>query len=273
VTIQSQGAGVESPAATRGSRAVSVEFRAVSAAYGDRQVLDAVDLSLAAGEMVALVGPNGAGKSTLLRCLTGLHRPSAGVVAFDGVPVEEIERQVLARRVAVVPQESLLPFSIRVEELVELGRLPHEHPLLGPRAADRAAVAMAIERVGIDDLVGRDVRQLSRGERQLVLFALAVAQEAPLVVLDEPTVHLDLEHQVRVMELLRDLNRSGSTVLVVLHDLRLAAHFLPRVVVLERGAVVADGPPGRVLDDALIRRVFRVDPRFVGWPSESPTSS
>jgi iron complex transport system ATP-binding protein len=243
---------------------VTVAFRGVSAGYGSRQALDDVDMDLEDGEMVALVGPNGAGKSTILRCLTGLLRPSAGVVAFDGVPVDEIDRQALARRVAVVPEESLLPFAIRVEELVELGRLPYEHPLLGPGVADRAAVASAIERVGIGDLIGRDVRQLSRGERQLVLFALAVAQEAPFVVLDEPTVHLDLEHQVRVMELLRELNRNGSTVLVVLHDLRLAAHFMPRVVVLERGRVVADGPPGRVLDDALVRRVFRVDPRFVG---------
>jgi ABC-type cobalamin/Fe3+-siderophores transport system ATPase subunit len=248
---------------------VSVAFRGVSAAYGKRQVLDGVDLELADGGMVALVGPNGAGKSTLLRCLTGLLRPTEGVVTFDDVPVPEIDRNVLARRIAFVPQESALPFSIRVGEFVELGRVPYEHPLLGPRPADRAAVAAAIERVAIDELASRDVRELSRGERQLVLLALAVAQRAPFFVLDEPTVHLDLAHQVRVMELLRDLNaKDGSTVLAVLHDLRLAAHFFPRILVLDRGRLVADGSPRTTLDDALIRRVFGVDPRFVGAIAE-----
>jgi iron complex transport system ATP-binding protein len=249
---------------------VTVAFRGVSAAYGSRPVLEDIDLEIGRGRMVALVGPNGAGKSTLLRCLTGLVRPTDGVVTFDGVPVDEIDRHLLAQRVAVVPQESVLPFSIRVAEMVELGRFPYEHPLLGPRPADRDAVAAAIERVGIADLAARDVRQLSRGERQLVLLALAVAQQAPFLVLDEPTVHLDLAHQVRVMELLRDLNAAeGSTVLAVMHDLRLAAHFFPRILVLDRGRLVGDGSPRAVLDERLIRRVFNVDPRFVGAISET----
>jgi iron complex transport system ATP-binding protein len=247
---------------------VTIALRGVSAAYGSRVVLDSIDLELRDNEMAALVGPNGAGKSTLLRCITGLLRPSAGVVAWNGVPIQEIDRLSFARRVAVVPQESALPFSIRVEELVELGRVPHEHPLLGPRAPDRSAVATAMDRVGIRDLAGRDARELSRGERQLALLALAVAQEAPFVVLDEPTVHLDLQHQVRVMELLGELNRDGAAVLAVLHDLRLAAYFFPRVIVLDRGRVVADGAPDVVLDDALIQRVFRVDPQFVAQPAQ-----
>ena len=137
-----------------------------------------------------------------------------------------------------------MPFAARVEEIVGLGRLPHEDPFRGARPADKAAVAAAIERVGVGHLLGRDARELSLGERQLVLIALAVAQDAQILVLDEPTVHLDLRHQVSTMELLVDLNeRDGTTIVAVLHDLGLAAHFFPRLVLLDDGVIVGDGPP------------------------------
>jgi iron complex transport system ATP-binding protein len=153
---------------------------------------------------------------------------------------------------------------MRVEEVVALGRLPHEDPLRGQGPADRAAVAAAIERVGLGHLLGRDARELSLGERQLVLLALAVAQEAPVLLLDEPTVHLDLRHQVEAMELMRDLNeRDGTTLIAVLHDLGLAAHFFPRLILLEHGRLIADGPPAEVLSDARIRDVFGVEPALV----------
>jgi len=173
-------------------------------------------------------------------------------------------RLAVARRLAVVPQAPLLPFATTVEEVVALGRLPHEHPVRGMRPGDRAAVAAAIERVGVGHLLGRDARELSMGERQLVLLAMAVAQAAPVLVLDEPTVHLDLRHQVEVMELVGDLNaRDGTTILAVLHDLGLAAHFFPRLILLDRGRVVADGAPVDVLAPDRIREVFGVDPAFV----------
>lgn len=133
-----------------------------------------------------------------------------------------------------------------------------------PRAADRAAVSAAIERVGVGHLLGRDARELSLGERQLVLIAMAVAQAAPVLILDEPTVHLDLRHQVGAMELLVDLNeRDGTTVIAVLHDLALASHFFPRLILLDGGQVVADGPPSTVLSEERVREVFGVDPSFV----------
>ena len=169
-----------------------------------------------------------------------------------------------------MPGEASLPFATRVEEVVALGRLPHEDPFRGARPADRAAVAAAIERVGVGHLLGRDARELSLGERQLVLIALAVAQAAPVLVLDEPTVHLDLRHQVGAMELLVDLNeRDGTTIVAVLHDLALAAHFFPRLVLLDGGRIVADGPPAEVLSPARIRDVFGVDPGFVRLPVEA----
>jgi len=189
----------------------------------------------------------------------------SGSVSLDGVRVDRLTRQQVARRVAVVPQQASVPFATPVEEVIALGRLPHEHPFLGPRPSDWEAVARAIEQVGIGHLVGRDAREISLGERQLVLLAMAAAQEAPCLVLDEPTVHLDLRHQVATMELLRDLNeRVGTTVVAVLHDLALASHFFPRLVVLDGGRIVADGPPEVALDPALVRDVFGVDPAILG---------
>jgi iron complex transport system ATP-binding protein len=248
-----------------------LELRDVSVEFRGRAVLRSVDLGVRPGERVALVGPNGAGKSTLLRVATGIVRPAAGRVLLDGTPIERLDRDAIARRLAVVPQQANLPFATLVEEVVALGRLPHEDPLRGARPADRAAVAAAIELVGLGHLLGRDARELSLGERQLVLLALAVAQESPLLVLDEPTVHLDLRHQVDIMELLVDLNeRQGLTVLAVLHDLALAASFFPRFVVLDAGRVVADGPPADVLTAERIRETFRVDPVHVRLPEPAP---
>ncbi|HXR27507.1 MAG TPA: ABC transporter ATP-binding protein, partial [Candidatus Baltobacteraceae bacterium] len=153
-----------------------------------------------------------------------------------------------------------LPFAIRVEEVVALGRIPHERAFRGPGARDREIVSEAIQRVGLDSFVGRDARELSLGERQLVLIAMAVAQQARLLLLDEPTVHLDLRHQVRVMDLLTDLNeREGLTILAVLHDLALAAHYFPRALLLDAGRLVADGGPAQVLAPDRVRATFGVD--------------
>ena len=252
----------------------AVRTERLTVAYRGRPALSDVDLHIAAGERVALVGPNGAGKSTLLRAIAGLLEPSAGSVELGGTPLASLDRQAIARRLAVVPQLPTLPFSTTVEEVVALGRLPHEHPIRGLRPADRAAIAAAIDRVGVGHLLGRDARELSLGERQLVLLAMAVAQAAPILVLDEPTVHLDLRHQVEVMELLADLNaRDGTTIISVLHDIGLAAHFFPRVVVLDKGRLVADGPPREALSEARIREVFGVDPGLVRMPASDMGST
>ena len=244
-----------------------IDLQGIGVSYGGRAVLSGIDLFIGAGERVALIGPNGAGKSTLLRVVTGLVAPSEGRVTIGGDGLRTLDRAAIARRIAVVPQQVTVPFSTRVEELVGLGRLPHEDPIRGARPADRAAVASAIERVGIGHLLGRDVRELSLGERQLSLVALAVAQAAPVLILDEPTVHLDLRHQVATMELLVDLNtRDGTTVVAVLHDLGLAGAFFRRLVLLDRGRIVADGEPLEVLSADRIRNVFGVDPSMVRSP-------
>jgi iron complex transport system ATP-binding protein len=236
-------------------------------AYGGRVIVESANLALAAGERLALVGPNGAGKSTLLRALTGVLAPRTGAVLLCGHPINSVHRQAVARTIAVVPELAELPFAMPVDEVVALGRLPHEPPLTGLRVSDLAAIDGAIERVGIGHLRRRDVRELSMGERQLVFIAVAVAQAAPILVLVEPTAHLDIRHQVEVMELLVELNRrDGTTVVAVLHDLALAAHFFPRVVILDRGRIVADGKPSAVLNVERIRAVFGVDPALVRLP-------
>jgi len=251
---------VHAPAVVPAAPPVAL-LRGVTAGYRDRLVLRGVDLSIAPGERVALLGPNGAGKSTILRVMAGILPARSGEVLLGGEPVARLRRAQVARRLAAVPGGASLPFAARVAEVVGLGRLPWEDPFRGPRAADRAAVTTALDRVGITALRDRDARELSLGERQLVLLAMAVAQRAPLLVLDEPTVHLDLRHQVAVMELLAELNfRDGTTVLAVLHDLALARHFFPRLVLLDGGRVVADGPPRQVLEPDRVRAIYGVDP-------------
>ena len=245
----------------------AIAAKALTVGYAGRTVIDGAELSVAPGERLALVGPNGAGKSSLLRAMTGVLAPRAGTVELLGEPVEHVPRKQLALTIAVVPEVADLPFAMPVAEVVALGRLPHEPPITGLRPTDVAAVDGAIERIGITHLRRRDMRELSMGERQLVFIAVAVAQAAPILVLDEPTTHLDIRHQVDVMELLVDLNqRDGTTVIAVLHDLALAAHFFPRVVVLAAGRIVGDGTPAETLRADRIREVFGVDPALVRLP-------
>lgn len=242
----------------------AIRLTGIDVRYRDRLALDGVDLAIAVGERVALIGGNGAGKSTLLRVAAGTLDPSAGQVELLGDPLRSLSRMGIARRLGVVPQAAALPFAARVEEVVGLGRIPHEDPFRGARPADHIAIARAIERVGIGHLVGRDARELSLGERQLVLIAMAVAQDTPILLLDEPTVHLDLRHQVAAMDLLVGLNEGdGMTVVAVLHDLTMAAHFFSRLILIDRGRIIADGPPDVVLAPERIREVFGVDPALV----------
>jgi iron complex transport system ATP-binding protein len=239
----------------------------VSSAYslpggGRREVLRDVSLELRPGELVALLGPNGSGKTTLLRLLTGQLSPDAGSVALDGRPVGEWRRDDLARRVAVLPQQLDLPAGFRVAELVEMGRAPHARSLFGSTAEDERAVRQALVDADAIELAARYADELSGGERQRVLVAMALAQEPELLLLDEPTLHLDLAHQVALLRTIRRLRGHRSlTVLAVLHDINLAAAFAPRVVVLAEGGVAADGAADDVLTPALVERVFGVSVR------------
>ena len=230
--------------------------RGVTAGYGPRVVLHDVSLDVSAGEVVAVVGPNGSGKSTLLRVLAGLVRPSAGEVRVDGARIASLSRPEIARRVSVVPQavETLFPFTAR--ELVALGRTARLDALGRGSRDDAAAIERAIAALDLGDLADRRVDAMSGGERQRVVIAMALAQETPVLLLDEPTVHLDPAHQLATMELVLRLARDrGLAVLAVLHDLNLAA-LADRVVVLVDGRVDAIGAPLRVIEPQTVRRVF-----------------
>jgi ABC-type cobalamin/Fe3+-siderophores transport system ATPase subunit len=224
-----------------------------------RPVLRGVDLALPAGDLVALLGANGSGKTTLLRLLSGALVPDAGEVRFDGRPLGEWRRDALARRVAVLPQQLDLPDGFRAAELVAMGRAPHARRLFASTVEDDRAVERALVDADALDLAVRYPHELSGGERQRVLVAMALAQEPDLLLLDEPTLHLDLAHQVALLASIRRLRvQRGLTVVAVLHDLNLAAAFAPRAVVLHDGRVAADGFPDDVLTPALVERVFGV---------------
>lgn len=242
-------------------RAARLALRGVVAGYGSRRVLDGVDLELRAGEVAGLVGPNGAGKSTLVAIASRALAPRAGEVRLEGVPLPRWRRRALARRVAVVPQGGELPEGYRVRELVAMGRAPHAGFLRGPTARDEAAVDAALERTALGPLADRPVEALSGGERQRVVLARALAQEPSVLLLDEPTNHLDLRHQVEAMRVARHAAARGVAVLIVVHDLNLAARACDRVVLLDAGAVVADGTPTEVLGEHRLRSVYAADVR------------
>jgi iron complex transport system ATP-binding protein len=226
---------------------------------GERSVLGPLDLDVVRGECLALVGPNGAGKTTLLRLITGLLRPSRGELSWQGRSFSTLSRRELARRIAYVPQIRPARVPLKVEEVVLLGRYPHLSPLqIAPRAQDFAAVEEALGVVGIAHLRGRAVDELSGGERQAVYVAAALAQESELLVLDEPTLHLDARHQHDLASLLLRLTAGEDrTVVLATHDLNLASLLGDRLLALAEGKTLACGPPGEILRPDLLADLFQ----------------
>jgi iron complex transport system ATP-binding protein len=235
----------------------TLHAEAVTAGYGARVILHACTLPIARGEVVAIVGPNGAGKSTLLRTLAGLLRPSSGSVRLDGVDIATLARREIARRIAVVPQifDTLFPFTVR--EVVALGRTARLGMFGAASPVDAAAVERAMADLDLAELGSRRIDRLSGGERQRAVLAMALAQETDVLLLDEPTVHLDPAHQVAMLRLIRELARArGLAVAAVLHDLNLAASMGTRLVMLADGRVVCDAEPETVISADLVRDVF-----------------
>lgn len=237
-----------------------------------RPILTGVDLSFEAGGVTAIVGPNGCGKSTLLRSLAGIVRPASGEVRLNGHTLNDLSPRDTARAIAFLPQSPKTPEGIRVRGLVERGRTPWLGPFRAPSAKDRTAVDEAIARTALGDLAARRVDRLSGGQRQRAWIALTLAQGTPILLLDEPTTFLDLPHQVEILRLVRDLatgtgTSTGRTVIMVLHDINLAAQFADRIVGLRGGLIRFDGAPEDVLTAEAIRDLFGMEVRVVPDPA------
>ncbi len=229
----------------------------ISFAYHRSPVIRDLSLSVARGEMVALAGPNGSGKSTLLRLLSGSLGPSRGEVRLEGREISRMPRRQVARKVALVPQETHLDMPYTAAEVVLMGRAPYLRGLGLEGPADVAVARSAMKKTSTLGLGSRRFSELSGGEKQRVIVARAVAQEPELLLLDEPTAFLDLRHQVDIFELVAKLNAEASlTVVAAMHDLNLAAIYFPRLVFLKEGSVAASGPVSEVLNYRSVRDVF-----------------
>ena len=237
-----------------------LEAEQVSFAYGPRVVLSEVSVAVAPGELVGVIGPNGGGKTTLVRLLSGVLAPHAGSVRLRGVPLGSHRRRELARQLAVVPQDPTLEFPFTALEVVLMGRAPHLPALGFPRPHDVAIARAAMARLDIAQVEDRPLDRLSGGERQRVLLARALAQEPEVLLLDEPTTHLDLRHQAGIYDVVAELRRTrGVAVVSVLHDLNLAALYCDRLVLLAGGRVLCQGGPAEVLTPAVLGAAYATE--------------
>ena len=240
-------------------KTILLDVDGVTFGYDRQLLLYDLHVQVHAGEMVGLLGPNGSGKTTLLRLMSGFLRPQHGIIFLEGRDLQHWGRRNVAQRIAVVPQELHMPFAFTVEHMVSLGRTPFVNFLGTQGKHDAAIVQDALQAAGMASLAGRVFNQLSGGERQRVMIAMALAQQPRLLLLDEPTSHLDIKYQIETLELVQHLNRErGVTVVAAMHDLNLAARYFPRLLLFQRG-IVADAGPAEVLEPGLLSRVYGID--------------
>ena len=241
----------------------------LSVSLAGNLIVDRAAIALKAGELTVLVGPNGAGKTTLMRALAGLL-PAEGRIALEGRPLRAFSARERARRIAYLPQGHVFHWPLSVAAIVALGRHPHADAFVSLSDEDRAAVGRALSATAIEAWAGREVTTLSGGERARVALARALATQARVLLADEPTMSLDPRHQLLVMELLARVAREGGAVLAIVHDLGLAARYAGRVLMMERGRLVADGTPREVLTPERIAAVFAVE-AFIMETAVGPT--
>lgn len=237
----------------------ALESRGLVVAYDGKVVVDGVDLALPEGSFTVILGPNASGKSTVLRALARVLKPESGDVLFDGRALSEYGSKELARRMGLLPQDAIAPEGMRVADLVSRGRYPHHSALQRWTSADDAATREALAATNTADLAERYVDQLSGGQRQRVWVALLLAQQTPVMLLDEPTTFLDIAHQYELLDLLRALNQQGKTVIAVLHDLNQAARYADNLVLMKEGRVVASGNPSELITAERVGEVFGID--------------
>lgn len=237
------------------------------AGYGNTPVLEGVSVAVPPGAMTVLVGPNGCGKSTLLKTLARILSPKAGAVYLDGLPIRSIPTREVARRLALLPQGPVAPEGLTVRELVAQGRYPHQSFLRQWSARDRKAVSDALAMTALEGLADRAVDSLSGGQRQRAWIAMTLAQETDLILLDEPTTYLDLKVQIDVMACLAGIARAGKTLVVVMHELNLAAAFADHLVMMRAGRIVVQGTPNEVMTQKTLAAVFDLNAQVITDPT------
>ncbi|MFI7447227.1 ABC transporter ATP-binding protein [Nonomuraea sp. NPDC049714] len=225
-------------------------------AYDQRVVATDLSVAIPDGSFTVIIGPNACGKSTLLRALARMLKPKAGAVHLDGGVITALPSKEVARRLGLLPQSSIVPDGITVADLVSRGRYPHQRLMRQWSKTDEAAVAEAMRATHVTELADRIVDELSGGQRQRVWLAMALAQETPILLLDEPTTFLDIAHQIEVLDLCADLHEAGRTMVAVLHDLNQACRYATHLVVMREGEIVAEGDPAEVVTPDLVRQVF-----------------
>ncbi|MFF1410439.1 ABC transporter ATP-binding protein [Streptomyces sp. NPDC058289] len=230
--------------------------KGVTVGYGDRTVIDALDVSIPPGVVTTIIGPNGCGKSTLLRTLSRLLKPTSGSVVLDGEDIARLRTRDVAKKLGLLPQAPVAPEGLTVADLVARGRHPHQSWLRQWSSDDASVVERALAMTGVADLADRPVDALSGGQRQRVWISMTLAQGTDLLLLDEPTTYLDLAHAIDVLDLVDDLHESGCTVVMVLHDLNLAARYSDNLIVMKAGSVLAQGHPREVLTAELLLEAF-----------------
>lgn len=244
----------------------TLETRGLRAGYPGRVIIDSLDVTIAPGSFTVILGANASGKSTLLRSLARLLKPLDGSVLLSGDDVQSLGSRQLARRLGLLPQQTTTPTGITIVDLVTRGRHPHQGMFSRWSAADEAAVRSALEATQLTELSQRPVEELSGGQRQRVLLAMVLAQETPLMLLDEPTTFLDIAHQVDVLELCARLNTEGRTLVVVLHDINQAARYASDLIVMRDGEIIAQGTPADVVTPELIERAYGLRCRVIEDP-------
>ena len=246
--------------------ATRLRGEAMHVGYDGRMIIEDLQVEIPDGSFTVIVGPNACGKSTLLRSLSRLLRPTKGSVLLDGKDVQHYNGKAFARELGLLPQQSLAPEGITVVDLVSRGRFPYQRMFKQWTDEDESAVRSALEATRLVELSTRPVEALSGGQRQRVWIAMALAQETPILLLDEPTTYLDLAHQLEVLDLCTRLNRDGRTLVAVLHDLNQAARYATHLVAMRNGALVAEGTPREVVTEEIVHSVFGVHARVIDDP-------
>jgi len=241
----------------------------MSFSYTGDAVLENISLEFMDGDFVGIIGPNGAGKSTLLKIICRILRPAQGTILLFGDDIAQMHGKHIARHIAFVPQETHFSLNFTVEDVVRMGRYPYQSPFQRERIDDRETIDRALHAANVHTFRHRQINTLSSGERQRVVIARALAQAPKILILDEPTSHLDLHHQHAIMDLLGSLNREGMLILVVHHDLNLASLYCRRLILLHEGSVFAQGTPGSIITEEILKQIYHAEVMIIPHPQKN----